>query len=201
MFNTWPIGITHRGKALVKTPFTWYLLSVLDRSNRSRCALVVSAAHESLAHHIDDIMSILADLDPEIAGSLSPLGIIDYHDLVSRVLLGQTSHYRLQQATENQFGHGSLGRQQQRPSSSLCEEDTTGTVVRRRHPAPAIGLLPFEVDGVGSGTEAAPQQPRTVSLGAWAPKGRIFQRFSMSTSGQTFRPRRSLFAYFGRKED
>lgn len=149
---------------------------------------MVSPLPRVLDSRIDDITPHLVKIGSVISGSLCLLGIIDYHDLVLRVLFGKLSEHNSRQATDYESAHETCDR-----SISLQIPDT-GTVIRRRL---APSLCTLEVDGLGHQT--GPVQPRPASLGWTMPPRRMFEGFSMSTSGPTLKPRRSLFGYFGRK--
>lgn len=147
---------------------------------------MVSPFHGTLGSEIDDITPHLAKFGSE---SLYLLGVIDYHDLVSRVLFGKLSEHHSRQATDYESARESFD------ESTSLQISNTGTVVRRRL-APSICRV-ADIDTLVY--ETGPVQPRALSLGETMPPRRMFEGFSMSTSGRTLKPRRSQFGYFGRK--
>ena len=151
---------------------------------------MVPSSGRLLDPSVVDIRSYISDLDPIITESLSPLGIMDYRDLVSRVLFGRAARHPVIRTTS----FGSIPRNYD--GAAFLPNAETGTVVRRRF-TPTI--LAFGVDRIGN--EITPQQPRAVSTGGLVPTRRIFEGFSVSTSGHTLRPRRSLFGFFERNAE
>lgn len=149
---------------------------------------MVSPLHGVLDSKIDDVTPYLAKISSINLASLCLLGIVDYHDLVSRVLFGKLSQHHSRKAADYESARESCDR----PASLQIPD--TGTVVRRRL---ASRFCTSEVDGLDH--ETRPVRPRAVSVGWTMPKSRIFEVFSMSTGGRTSKPRRSLFGYFERK--
>lgn len=139
---------------------------------------------------VNDIRPYLHDLDPIIAENLLALGIVDYHDLVSRVVFGRVTRHRVLRNTSYESAQESHDR------PAFTQHEDTGIVLRRRL-VPSV-LVPRADD---LDDEVAAPQPRAVSTGAMLPLRRIFKGFSVSTSGHTLRPRRSLFHLFERKVD
>lgn len=136
---------------------------------------------------IDDITPHLVKIGSVISENLYFQGIIDYHDLVSRVLFGRLSEHHSRQANDYESACGSC----HRPTS--LQDPDNGTVIRRRL-APSVCTL--ELNDLGPETD--PVQPRVVSLGWRMPTRKMFEGFSISTGGRTLKPRLSLFWYFGR---
>lgn len=173
---------------IVQSSCSIYRLIALLAEESHSCALVVSPLHGVLDSKAGDITPFLLKHGSVTSENLYPLGIVDYHDLVSRVLFGKLSKTHIPQATDHETARESCDR------PTTLQISDTGSDIRRRL---APSLCTIEVDGPGHGT--GPVQPRAVSLGGAMPKRRKFEGLSMSTSGCTLRPRRSLFGYFGRK--
>ncbi|MCJ1464658.1 hypothetical protein MMC07_003271 [Pseudocyphellaria aurata] len=169
---------------IVQSNCSIYRVIALLAEGDHSCALVVSPFLDS---KVDDITPHLVKFGSVISESLYLQGIIDYHDLVSRVLFGRLSEHHSRQANDYESARGSCHRTTSMPSPD------NGTVIRRRL-APSFGTL--EVDDLGHETD--PVQPRVLSLGWRVPTRKMFEGFSISTGGRISKPRLSLFWYFGK---
>lgn len=115
---------------------------------------MVSPLHGVLDSKPGDITPYLLKHGSVTSENHYPLGIVDYHDLVSRVLFGKLSKHHIPQATDHETARESCDR------PTTLQISDTGTDIRRRL---APSLCRIEVDGLGHGT--GPVQPRAVSLG------------------------------------
>lgn len=153
--------------------------------NVFRCAFVVSPLKEILCKDIVDITPYLNDNGPLASEPLLPLGLVDYCELVSRVLIGHKSPDTRSFKDEHRWSTDTS------ISQVLDDDRVSPGEMRPKQRKRAV----FDEGAL----DKAPTQPRSASLGMVVvpTKRDRIERLHASTSGYSPRPRAPVYGQFG----
>lgn len=148
-----------------------------------RCAFVVSSLGKILSQDLIDITPSLGDLGPISLEAVLPLGMVDYHDLVLRLLCGQTPSY-----TPNGINKLSGFSETQ---ASTVPIDNNAIL------SGGGGRCRYRVNE-GSSSNPVPAHLRSASLdNGVSLRNNQVSRYGGSTSGYTRKPRGSIWGCYG----